>query len=297
MNTTRAAAVLLAFALCAGCAPEPSGTPGPEPAGTPTGEQLANAAIAGIYDEPVRLSGGTYVGEPFVEGGASRPTVRLLEPRLMADLDGAPGEEAIVLLSEDSGGSGTYLYMAAIGLRKGRPVNLDTFPIGDRAQVRSLEVAGGRVRLGLLVHGEEDAACCPSRLVSRTWALRDGRLVMVEEWVQGTLSMEILEGREWVLKGGAPDDPEVTILFEEGRISGSAGCNRYFAEIEEKTPGVVEIGAIGSTRMACPGVAMKVERRFLERLASVTGYGFHLGDLALSWQSETDAGNLLFKPR
>jgi len=284
--------------LGAGCAPEPPEATGPggKP-GAPTGDQLANVAITGIYEDPAQLAAGVYLGEPFVEGGASRPTVRLLEPRLTADLDGVPGEEAVILLSEDSGGSGTYIYLAAVGLREGRPVNLDTFPIGDRVQIRSLTAAGGRVRLELVIQGEEDGACCPSKLVSRTWALRDGRLVLVEEWVQGTLSLEILEGREWVLKGGGPEAPEVTILFEEGRISGSAGCNRYFAAVEETAPGAVESGALGSTRMAGPGGAMKVERRYLERLRSVSRYGFRLGDLALSWRTETESGSLLFEPR
>jgi len=298
VNSSPVGMMLLALILGAGCAPEPSEAP--EPGGTPgvpTAEQLGNATIAGIYDDAVRLTGGIYEGEPFVSGGASRPTVRLLEPRSTADLDGVPGEEAVVLLSENSGGSGAYLYLAVIALRGGRPVNLDTLPIGDRVQVRSLEASGGRVRLELVEQGEDDAACCPSQLASRTWALRGGRLVLVEEWIQGTLSLKLLEGREWVLRGRGPGEPEVTILFEEGRISGSAGCNRYFSGIEETAPGVVEVGALGSTRMACPGGAMKLERRYMERLASVTRYGFQLGDLALSWQSDARSGTLLFAPR
>jgi hypothetical protein len=38
-------------------------------------QRLAETTFAGIYDEPVRLHRGRYEGEPFVDGGASRPTV------------------------------------------------------------------------------------------------------------------------------------------------------------------------------------------------------------------------------
>ena len=42
-------------------------------------EQLKNAMYQGIYDEPVQLSDGRYEGKPFVEGGASRPTVTFVD--------------------------------------------------------------------------------------------------------------------------------------------------------------------------------------------------------------------------
>ncbi|MCB0173146.1 MAG: LysM peptidoglycan-binding domain-containing protein, partial [Anaerolineae bacterium] len=72
-------------------------------------DQLANATYTGIYDDQeVTLTDGQYEGEPFVEGGASRPTVNF-NPNDVAfgDLNGDGVEDAAVLLSENSGGSGT----------------------------------------------------------------------------------------------------------------------------------------------------------------------------------------------
>jgi len=92
-------------------------------AGTPSApswDHLGNTSYEGIYDAAVQLADGRYEGEPFAPGGASRPTVTLVrELRLVADLSDDPGQEAVVLLSETSGGSGSRLYVAVVGMRDG----------------------------------------------------------------------------------------------------------------------------------------------------------------------------------
>jgi heat shock protein HslJ len=258
-------------------------------------ERLAGIAYAGIEDEPVPLTDGIYEGEPYVAEGASRPVVRLLaRPRLFADLDNRNGEEAAVLLASSSGGSGSRLYLAVVGERGGEAVNLATALVGDRPQVRSMVIESGRIRLDLVQQGPGEAACCPTRLVSRSWSLQAGHLVEGEAEIAGTLSLAELEGRTWFLQGfdlgePLPEGVEVTAEFAEGRITGSAGCNRYFAGFEETDPGFVKVGPAGATRMICPGEVMDVEGRYLKSLGSVTRYSFHLGNLILGWQTGLDA--------
>ena len=71
-------------------------------------EAVADAIYRGIYETPVRLVNGRFEGEPFAEGGMSRPTVQLIGGVLeTGDLDGDGGEEAVVLLVENSGGTGS----------------------------------------------------------------------------------------------------------------------------------------------------------------------------------------------
>ncbi len=48
-----------------------------------TPEQMGNATYSGIYDEPVTLADGVYEGEPFEEGGASRPVVTYFDNTLV----------------------------------------------------------------------------------------------------------------------------------------------------------------------------------------------------------------------
>ena len=106
-----------------------------------TAEELKNAEYQGIYQEPIQLTDGTYEGEPFVEGGASRPTVTFIEPNAgpmaWGDLNGDGVDDAVVLLVENSGGSGSFVYMAAVLNQGGKPENVDTVLLGDRAQVQS----------------------------------------------------------------------------------------------------------------------------------------------------------------
>ncbi len=145
--------------------------------GGPTLEQLGNAAYQGIYDRAVRLSAGRFEGEPFEPGAASRPTLVLIpEPLTYADLDGDGSEEAIVLLAENSGGSGTFVYLAVVALVGGEPQNVATALIGDRARVVSLEADGERIRARLSAGGPPGAPETPTDEIVREWELEGGAL-------------------------------------------------------------------------------------------------------------------------
>lgn len=126
-------------------------------------EILRNSIYRGILDEGVRLTGGAFEGEPIMTGGASRPVVTLLpEPIAFGDLNGDGQTDAAVLLVSDSGGSGSFVYLAAVESRDGVADNVATLFLGDRVQVKSLEVDGGRLVATLLSHAPDDPACCPS---------------------------------------------------------------------------------------------------------------------------------------
>ena len=261
---------------------------------------LANATYVGIFDQPVRLTNGRWEGESFVPGGASRPSLQLIDDFWAnGDLDGDGTPEAVVFLTESSGGSGSRVYFAAVGWRAGQPVNVGTALIGDRVQLRTLRLVDDRVELNVVQQGPEDAACCPTQKATRTWKLEPGGLAEVASQVRGRLSLVDLAGVEWTLTHFAWNDPvpnglAITLTVEDGRIAGSSGCNRYFAGIEESQPGSVNVSAIGSTRMACPEEVMEIESRYLEALGGVTKYSFLAGRLALSYQSGDTFHTLLF---
>jgi hypothetical protein len=142
-----------------------------------TEEMLKNAGYQGIYEEPIQLTDGTYEGEPFVEGGASRPTVTFIQPYAVGDLNGDGVDDAAVLLVESSGGSGSFVYMAAVLNQDGKPENVDTVLLGDRVQVQSLTIADDQINVTMLAHGPDDPLCCPTQEVEQTYELQDNKLV------------------------------------------------------------------------------------------------------------------------
>jgi heat shock protein HslJ len=269
----------------------------------PSLEELSSATFTGIYDEAVTLVEGRWEGEPFVENGASRPGVGLVDDfALIGDLDGDGREDTTVLLWESSGGSGTRLYLAVMGRSYGGLEDLGTALIGDRVQVRSGRIADRRIELDVVQAGPDDAMCCPSQLATRVWTLGSGELVEGEATITGTLSLDSLGGPEWVLSElgwgeSVSDAPEITISFDDDKVTGSGGCNRYFAAVAGDTPGELVFSGMGTTRMACPEPAMDLERAYLKTLAGASRYSFLGGRLVLGCDTDDGPIALIFTPR
>jgi heat shock protein HslJ len=246
---------------------------------------------------------GRWEGEPFAADGASRPAVGIIDDFVLAgDLDGDGTDEVVVFLWDTSGGSGTRIYIAVTGSRDGQHRNLATALVGDRVQMRSGHIDNGQIGLDVVQQGPDDAACCPSQLARRYWRLDADGLTESQAEITDTLSTAELAGSEWILASldlhkPLPAGPQVTLVFTGGRISGSSGCNRYFASVSDgDMPGDLALSRLGSTRMACPSADMELENSYLSALGSVTTFGFFYGRLAFSWQHEGVVQTMLFLP-
>lgn len=110
-----------------------------------------------------------------------------------------------------------------------------------------------------------------------------------------------LPGASWlaVEAGGLPltEADEVTLDFADAQIGGRSGCNRFMggATLTALTPaaGVLTLGPIAGTRMACPGRGDQVEAAFLVALDRVDGWQIEAdGSLTL-----TGAGAPLIRAR
>ena len=158
------AVVLVLAAACAQAAPL-------------TEEALKNATYQGVMDSAVQLADGTYEGEPFVPGGASRPTVTYMQPYALGDLNGDKVDDAAVLLVADQGGSGSFVYLAAVLDDKGQPENVATVELGDRVQVQTLAITDGQIVVTMLSFAPDDPMCCPSLEAEQTYTLQGDQLV------------------------------------------------------------------------------------------------------------------------
>jgi heat shock protein HslJ len=96
-----------------------------------------------------------------------------------------------------------------------------------------------------------------------------------------------LERTTWVLSADAPlgvasDAIAVTAQFQDGRLSGHSGCNRYTAPYTVDGD-LLTIGPeIGGTSMACPPAQMAVEQAYVGRLPQVTGFAIDGNTLTMT---------------
>ncbi|RLA18884.1 MAG: hypothetical protein DRQ62_12765 [Gammaproteobacteria bacterium] len=76
-------------------------------------------------------------------------------------------------------------------------------------------------------------------------------------------------------------DTLVSIEFAEYRISGSTGCNRYFASYQLLAENTVKISQPGLTMMACPEKIAAQQHQYLKNLADIHFYQFQEDRLQL----------------
>ena len=77
-------------------------------------------------------------------------------------------------------------------------------------------------------------------------------------------------------------DATVTASFMGGKLSGSAGCNRYFGNYNTGTENQLSISThIGATMMACAPPVAEQERQYLERLPVVVVFQLEGSSLRL----------------
>ena len=265
-------------------------------------KDAANMLYHGIYeDKEISLKDGKWTGVAFVKGGASKPSVGLINNfTFSGDIDGNGTEERVVFLWEHSGGSGTRVYMAVLAYREAKPVNLATHIIGDRVQLLMGRVSQGKIELDVIQSENGDAACCPASKVLRTWSLNNNQLIENRPQSLGRLSLADLQGVEWTLtqmnwRESLAENTKITLTIEGDKVSGRSGCNRYFSTIKAgEMPNDIVIGQVAGTRMACPGDAMKIESRFLTALSNVSKYSFVNGHLALTWKDDDATSTMLF---
>jgi heat shock protein HslJ len=92
----------------------------------------------------------------------------------------------------------------------------------------------------------------------------------------------------------AQSGTEVMVMFQDGRMSGSAGCNPYFASYTTRDYGI-SITGIGSTKMYCqePGI-MEQESAFLADLSMATS--FRVSESSLKFYDADGKAVLVFVP-
>ena len=99
-----------------------------------------------------------------------------------------------------------------------------------------------------------------------------------------------LVGTQWKLKELAgqtivrtpPQQHDITLLLNDGRVSGSSGCNRMMGAYGTNGSSTLTFSQFAGTMMACQPADMELERDVLKRLSTVNGYRYDGQDLLLT---------------
>lgn len=82
-----------------------------------------------------------------------------------------------------------------------------------------------------------------------------------------------LAGTHWQLEKiagvASPFKRQPTLLFENNRVSGYTGCNRFFGNYKASHDGVLALGQLGMTKMACNGVNNTLEQHYTQAIQQV----------------------------
>ncbi|APZ99392.1 META domain-containing protein [Sphingopyxis sp. QXT-31] len=126
-----------------------------------------------------------------------------------------------------------------------------------------------------ITHGECSDGMSDRRYRDKVTLTADGKTVT--GCGGGILPPTELAGTNWsfVSIGGvavAKDRP-TSLVFEAGRLSGSAGCNRFSGSYE-RADGMLTAGPLMATKMACPGAGMTQENAFFELMRGPVSLDF-----------------------
>jgi heat shock protein HslJ len=118
------------------------------------------------------------------------------------------------------------------------------------------------------------------------------------------MASDSLSGTNWkLLSWGNEKSPqtvlketEISLQFQDDQISGSSGCNRYFASYTLKDE-QLKFGVAGRTQMACPEEIMKQEDQFLSALQSSKTFTINSeGQLQITYKTDQESGVMIFTP-
>jgi hypothetical protein len=115
-------------------------------------------------------------GDP---SGSEYASLSLLDYYAFGDLNEDGVDDAAVLIAENYGGSGVFVSVNAVLNENGQPHHAASYLVDDRPQIKALEIRDGRIFLDAVIHGTDDAMCCPTFPVTQTFQLIGNSLTLV----------------------------------------------------------------------------------------------------------------------
>ena len=126
----------------------------------------------------VELSEGKF--EQGTPGSDNFMSVSLTDFAAVGDLTGDGTDEVAALISENFGGTGVFVFLTIFSNVDGTWTYQTSTMVDDRPELRALSIANNEVYVDAVIHGMEDAMCCPSLRTTRRYRFVDSQLDMID---------------------------------------------------------------------------------------------------------------------
>jgi len=213
------------------------------------------------------VKNGSFSQEKQMEGYVDRFYFEIFNT-VLGDLDGDKQEEAIVLSTCNTGGTGNFTEGFVYKMVSGKPVLTQRIEGGDRAYggLKSAKVSDGFLIVERYDPGEHGASCCPELILTSKYKMTNGRLAEVGDpakkdlyptervtFAKGTsgktfkVTIPVGEGRRYLVgaRGGqrlsaSTDSPDVQLrLLEDARVT--EGTNNFLAALPKSGDYTIEV--------------------------------------------------------
>jgi hypothetical protein len=142
-------------------------------------EQVRNSEYQlGLLDQirTVQLTDGRY--QEGTQGSEDYLSVSVTDFFARGDLNGDGENEAIAIVTENYGGSGTFVFLAAYQYLNDEPVFVTSIFIDDQPLFNELAIEDGAIFVDVAMHDTDDPTCCPSIETKRRYWLNGINLIL-----------------------------------------------------------------------------------------------------------------------
>lgn len=126
----------------------------------------------------VQLKDGQY--EEGTPGGTDFVSVSVTDFIARGDLNGDGENEAVAVVAENYGGSGTFVFLAVYQYVNEQATFLTSIFLDDRPLINNLAVEDGEIFVNAVIHNTDDPMCCPTLETTRHYLLNGTNLILMD---------------------------------------------------------------------------------------------------------------------
>ena len=258
-----------------------------------------------IANRPVSLFEGRSE-EPAFPDSSGKIITQVQNKPLFADINKDGVDDALLILTQSTGGSGMFYYVAAaIATPTGYEGTAGRF-LGDRIKPQGIEVLGSNFRIHFLTHSAEqsfsDAPTLPQRM-DFIYIAENQQLAEVAIDFEGeadpnrmTLQMHTWTWIRTVFNNDTAKVPkkagEFALTFtKDGQVLGATDCNRFQGTATILDHKIEFDKNMAMTRKFCEG---SQEMDFIEMLQNVSSF-FFTSQGQLIMELKYDSGSMIFQ--